>query len=264
MQETKRQVGIMEESGYVYGRRAVLEILNSSPERINKIFLAEGDHGRTVGEIRESAGKHHIPVKIVPRRALTRYVPKRAVHQGIVASVAPVQYAEAEDLMEPYVAGVPSLILLLDGITDPQNFGAILRTSDAAGVNGVIIPRHKSVGLTPVVTKHSAGASEYVPVARAGNLVQFIERLQVAGWQVIGTAGDAEKTIYDVDFTGPTAVVIGSEGAGVRRLVRERCDTMAAIPMRGHIGSLNASVAAAVVLYEALRQRSGVNRSGPK
>ena len=245
----------MEESGYTYGRHAVLEILRSAPQRVNKVFLAEGDHGQIVGEIRELAKRNRIVIKIVPRRALSRYVPRGTSHQGVIASVAPVAYADIEDVSQPFQNSQPSLILLLDGITDPQNFGAILRTAEATGAAGVIIPRHKSVGLTPVVAKHSAGASEYVPVARAGNLAQLIDRLKKEEWQVIGAAGDSEKTLYQADFKPPTAIVIGSEGAGLRRLVRQKCDHLVSIPMTGKIGSLNASVAAGVILYEALRQR---------
>jgi 23S rRNA (guanosine2251-2'-O)-methyltransferase len=251
-----------EEGGYIYGRRAVQEILNSSPHRVNKIFLAAGDHGQIIEEIRHLARKNHIIIGIVPRQALSRYVPRGAAHQGVVASVAPIEYAEPERIIEPFRNGRPSLILILDEITDPQNFGAILRTCDAVGVAGVLIPRRKSVGLTPVVAKHSAGATNYVPVARIGNLAQFIDRLQEQGWQVVGAAGGADRTIYDADFRPPTALVIGSEGTGIRRLIRQKCDFLVSIPMQGHIGSLNASVAAAVILYEALRQRKGINQCG--
>jgi 23S rRNA (guanosine2251-2'-O)-methyltransferase len=246
----------MEESGFIYGRRAVLELLASAPETVNKLFVAEGGRGRTIGEIWDLAKKNRIEVKIVPRRALNRYVPPPAVHQGIVASVAPVSYAEVDDLIEPYKEGKPSLIVILDEISDPQNFGAILRTSEAVGVWGVLIPRHRSVGLTAVAAKHSAGASEYVPVARVTNIAIIVQSLNESGFQTVGAAGDAEKTIYEVDFTIPTAIVIGSEGAGLRPLVRKRCSESARIPMAGKIESLNASVAAAVFLYEAFRQRT--------
>jgi 23S rRNA (guanosine2251-2'-O)-methyltransferase len=251
-----------EESGYIYGRRTIQEILSSSPHRVNKIFLAAGDHGQIIGEIRDLARKNRIIISVVPRQALNRYVPRGAAHQGVVASVAPVEYAEPEQIIEPFRNGQPSLILLLDEITDPQNFGAILRTCDAVGVAGVLIPRRKSVGLTPVVAKHSAGATNYVPVARIGNLAQFIDRLQELDWQVVGAAGGVDTTMYDADFRPPTALVIGSEGTGIRRLIRQKCDVLVSIPMQGHIGSLNASVAAAVILYEALRQRKEINRSG--
>jgi 23S rRNA (guanosine2251-2'-O)-methyltransferase len=246
----------VEESGYIYGRRAVLELLRSSSQRVNKLFIAEGDHGPTINEIRELAQRNRVITKILPKRALDRYAPGVA-HQGIVASVSPVQYAEIEELIEPYLEGKPTLLLLLDGITDPQNCGAILRTAEAVGVRGVIIPRHRSVGLTPVVAKHSAGATEYVPVARVPNIATLIDTLNEKEIQTVGMAGDADKTIYEVDLTLPTAIVIGSEGSGIRPLVRRKCGAMAHIPMRGKIPSLNASVAAAVVLYEAVRQRKG-------
>jgi 23S rRNA (guanosine2251-2'-O)-methyltransferase len=247
----------MEETGFIYGRREVVEILNSSPHRVNKIFLAEGDHGPIIGEIRDLAKKSHIIIKVVPRRALDNYAPRGAAHQGVVASIAPVEYADPDDIIQPYKHGQPSLIVALDEISDPQNFGAILRTCDAVGAAGVLIPRHRSVGLTSVVAKHSAGATEYVPVARVGNLAQLLDHLREVEWQIIGAGGDADMTMYEVDFTVPTVIVIGSEGAGIRRLIRQKCDHIVSIPMKGRIGSLNASVAAAVILYEALRQRLG-------
>jgi 23S rRNA (guanosine2251-2'-O)-methyltransferase len=245
----------MEETGFIYGRREVVEILTSSPHRVNKIFLAEGDHGRIIGEIRDMAKKNHIIIKVVPRRALDTYAPRGAAHQGVVASIAPVEYADPDDIIQPLKNGQPSLIVVLDEISDPQNFGAILRTCDAAGAAGVLIPRHRSVGLTSVVAKHSAGATEYVPVARVGNLAQLLDHLREGDWQIVGAAGDAEKSIYEVDFTAPTVIVIGSEGKGLRPLVRRQCNVLAHIPMAGKIESLNASVAAAVFLYEAFRQR---------
>ncbi|RJP64723.1 MAG: 23S rRNA (guanosine(2251)-2'-O)-methyltransferase RlmB [Candidatus Abyssobacteria bacterium SURF_17] len=246
----------MDESGYIYGRRAVLEVLRSAPGRVNKLFIAEGSRGRTTDEIRELARHSRVVTKFLPRHALERLAPG-AAHQGVVASVSPVAYADAEELMSPVHKGKPTLIVMLDEITDPQNFGAILRTVEAVGAAGVIIPRHRSVGLSPVVAKHSAGASEYVSVARAGNLAMLVDQLKDNGVQVVATSGDAETSIYEVDFTLPTAVVVGSEGAGVRQIIRRKCSVTARIPMLGKIASLNASAAAAVVLYEALRQRTG-------
>ncbi len=252
----------MEESGHIYGRRAVLEVLRSSPDRVSKLFIAEGSRGRTTNEIRELARRHRVVTKTLPRRALERYAPE-AAHQGVVASVAPVSYADADELIELYPKGKPALILVLDGITDPQNFGAILRTSEAVGVSGVIIPRHRSVGLTPVVAKQSAGAAQYVPVARVANIATTVDRLKENGIQTVGAAGDADTTMYEIDFKLPTALVIGSEGTGLRSLVRRKCELTARIPMGGKISSLNASVAAAVLLYESVRQRAGLssNRS---
>jgi 23S rRNA (guanosine2251-2'-O)-methyltransferase len=246
----------MSEAEYIYGRRAVIEALRAAPERVNKLFMAEGTHGRTTDEIRDLARKHRVVIKMLPRNGLDRYAPADA-HQGVVASVAPVDYADADALMEANPGGRPALLLALDEITDPQNFGAILRTAEAVGVGGVLIPRHRSVALTPLVAKHSAGASQYVPVARVTNIATLVEQLKECGFQTVGTSGDADLTIYDIDFTVPTAVVVGSEGSGIRPLVRKRCDAVARIPMVGKIESLNASVAAAVVLYEALRQRGG-------
>lgn len=244
----------MDESGYIYGRRAVLEALRASAERVNKLFIAQGIRGETINEIRELARQNRVVTKTLPRRGLERYAPAGS-HQGVVASMAPQSYADADDLMRPYQDGEPALLLALDGITDPQNFGAILRTAEAVGVGGIIIPRHRSVALTAVVAKHSAGASEFVPVARVPNIARAVDQINENALQTVGTAGDAEATIYEIDFTQPTAIVIGSEGAGLRPLVRKKCGVVARIPMRGRIASLNASAAAAVVLYEALRQR---------
>lgn len=245
----------MKESEYIYGRRAVLEALRSAADRVNKLFIAQGARGgETMGEIRELAKRNRVVTKVLPKRALERYAPG-ASHQGVVASMAPVSYADADDLARPHRDGEPALIIVLDGITDPQNLGAILRTAEAVGAGGVIIPRHRSAALTSVVAKHSAGASQFIPVARAPNIARIIDTLKENGVQTVGAAGDAETTIYEVDFTLPTAIVIGSEGTGLRPLVRKKCDLLARIPMRGKISSLNASAAAAVVLYEALRRR---------
>ncbi len=244
----------MQQPEYIYGRRTVLEALRSSADRVNKLFIAQGAHGEAIGEIRELAKRNRVVTKMLPKRGLERYAPG-ASHQGVVASMAPVSYADADDLMAPYPGGEPTLVVVLDGITDPQNLGAILRTAEAVGAAGVFIPRHRSASLTSVVAKHSAGASQFIPVARVPNIVRAIESLKENDIQTIGMTGDAEKTIYDIDFTAPTAIVIGSEGTGIRPLVRKKCDLSARIPMRGKISSLNASAAAAVVLYEALRRR---------
>ena len=244
----------MDQSEYIYGRRAVLEALRSSAERMNKLFIAQGAHGEAIGEIWDLAKRSRVVTKVLPKRGLERYAPG-ASHQGVVASMAPVSYADADDLMQPYRDGRPALVVLLDGITDPQNLGAILRTAEAVGATGVMIPRHRSASLTSVVAKHSAGASQFIPVARVPNIAPVIETLKENGLQVVGAAGEAEATIYEVDLTQPVAVVIGSEGTGLRPLVQKKCDLLARIPMMGKISSLNANAAAAVVLYEALRQR---------
>ena len=244
----------MKESEYICGRRAVLEALRGSPRRVNKLFIAKGSHGRTTDEICDLARKNKVVIKTLPRRSIDSMATITS-HQGVIASVAPVEYAEPDALVEPFPDGKPALVLVLDELTDTQNFGAILRTADAAGVNGVIIPRHRSVGLTPVVAKISAGASEYVPVVKVANIARIIEALKESGIQTVGASDDAERTIYDIDFAVPTGIVIGGEEKGIRPLVRKKCDLMARIPMQGRISSLNASVAAAIVVYEALRQR---------
>ncbi|MBI5116458.1 23S rRNA (guanosine(2251)-2'-O)-methyltransferase RlmB [Candidatus Poribacteria bacterium] len=246
----------MNEAGYIYGRRTVAETLRSSASRVNKVLIAEGAHGDVIDEIRRLANQNRVVMKFMPRRALEKYAPE-AVHQGVIASVTPVDYAEPEEVMQARKGEKPALVVVLDGITDPQNFGAILRTAEAAGASGVMIPRHRSVALTSVVAKHSAGAVQYIPVARVANTAMTVDHLKENGVQAVGTAGDAERTIYEIDFLLPTAIIIGSEGTGLRPLVRRKCDHMARIPMLGKISSLNASVAAAVILYEAVRQRVG-------
>ncbi|GAB4349353.1 MAG: 23S rRNA (guanosine(2251)-2'-O)-methyltransferase RlmB [Candidatus Abyssubacteria bacterium] len=249
----------MEESDYIYGRHAVLEALRACPERVNKLFIAEGTQGRAVREIHELARRAKVVVKILPRKALERYAAGE-VHQGVAASVSPVEYAEPDELMHPYRNGNPALLLVLDSVTDPQNLGAILRTAEAVGVDGVYIPRHRAVGLTAMVAKHSAGASQFVPVARITNVAATVDMLNGNGFQTVATTGDAQPTIYEIDLRPPTAIVIGSEGTGIRPLVQRKCTSSARIPMRGKISSLNASAATAVVLYETLRQRTIANR----
>jgi len=244
----------MKGSEYICGRRAVLEALRGSPGRVNKLFIAKGSHGRTTDEICNLARKNKVVIKNLPMRAIDTMAAITS-HQGVIASVAPVEYAEVDALIEPYPDGKPALVLVLDELTDTQNFGAILRTADAAGVNGVIIPRHRSVSLTPVVAKISAGASEHIPVAKIANIARIIDTMKEAGIQTVGASDDADRTVYEIDFTVPTGIVIGGEEKGVRPLVRKKCDVMARIPMRGRIASLNASVAAALIMYEALRQR---------
>jgi 23S rRNA (guanosine2251-2'-O)-methyltransferase len=244
----------MEEPEYIYGRRAVLEALRSTPERVNKLFLADGSRGRIIHDIWTLARTNKIIIKSLPKQVLEQYAPADS-HQGVCASIAPTDYADADKLMELHRKEKPSLLVALDGITDPQNFGAILRTAEAVGVDGVFIPRHRSVTLSQTVAKLSAGASQYVPVARVTNIATLLDNLRENGIQTLGTAEEAATTMYDADFTVPTAIVIGSEGKGLRPLVRKKCELIVRIPMQGKIASLNASAAAAVILYEALRQR---------
>ena len=179
-------------------------------------------------------------------------------HQGVIAAVPAAEYASVEDILRAADAdSAPALIVLCDGLSDPHNLGAIVRTAGAAGAHGVIIPKHRSVSLTASCAKAAAGALEHVPVARVTNLADTIVQLQKHGIWVFGTAGEATVSFYDADFNRPAAIVIGNEGSGLSRLVRERCDYLVSIPMKGAVPSLNASAAAAVVLFEAVRRRLG-------
>lgn len=221
---------------------------------INKIFMSPNTTPRLAGEIRALAKERGVPVQTVEQHRLDRLA-EGANHQGLAAVMASKEYVEVEDLLGNRADGQPPLLVILDEINDPRNLGAILRTADAAGVNGVIVPRRRSAALTPAAAKTSAGAIEYVPVARVTNLARTIDYLKDCGLWVVGAHGQAEEIYWDVDLTGPLAVVIGGEDKGLGRLVRNKCDFLVRLPMAGRVGSLNASVAAALLLYEVLRQR---------
>jgi len=244
-------------SDIIAGRNPVLEALRAgSPLNRIVISAAVQRHG-IIADILHFAQQKNIPVEYVPE-AVLRNMGLPGINQGIIAYTAAKSYLElAELLVIPQTEKEPALYVVLDGIEDPQNLGAIMRTADATGVHGIVIRSRRAVGLTPVVAKVSAGAIEYVPVARVVNIAQTIEALKKAGIWVIGVEANAKQLYTRVDFKVPTAIVIGGEGAGLSKLVKERCDLLASIPMKGRITSLNASVAAAVVMYEAYRQRSG-------
>lgn len=241
-------------SDIIAGRNPVLEAINAG-RSINKVMVDRSSHNNTVDEIIKKARTARIPVDFVDKHALDRLAPDTG-HQGIVAYASSKDYISLDSLMAvSQEKNEAPLYLVLDGIEDPQNLGAILRTAEAAGVHGVVVRSHRAVGLTPSVAKASAGAIEYVPVARVTNISQAIEILKKQGVWVIGIDMTGTTSYTRVDFKLPTAIVIGGEGKGLSDLVRKRCDVVASIPMKGKIGSLNASVAAAVVVYEALNQR---------
>lgn len=244
----------------LYGVAPVLEALRAGSRPIEHITIAEGVHPGRLRELLELAQAAHVPVHRAPRSSLSRLVGAGVNHQGIVASVGAARYMDAEDLLDALAARVgtnePPLAVALDGIEDPRNLGAILRTVECAGGHGVFIPERRAVGLTETVAKAAAGALEHVPVARATNLVRLIEEMKERNIWTVGTSEDAQTVYTDWDWTGACAVFLGSEGTGLHRLVRERCDVLVRIPVRGHITSLNVSVAAGVVLYEAVRQRA--------
>ena len=240
----------------IEGRNPVIEALKSG-RPINKILLA-GDIGRhtAVAQILNLSQARGIPVEYVTRRAIDESSTTSA-HQGVIAYAAAKEYISLEDLLTiSRERNEPPLYCILDGIEDPQNLGAILRTAEASGIHGVIIRSRRAVGLTAAVAKASAGAIEYVPVARVSNISQAMVTLKRNGVWVVGIDPAGEIDYSKVDFTLPTAIVIGSEGKGLSDLVKKTCDFLAAIPMLGKITSLNASIAAALVMYEALKQRS--------
>lgn len=240
--------------GLIEGRNAVTEALRSG-RTINKVYLADGDTDKALGRLAAMAKDAGAVVVRIDRRKLNDMSPT-GVHQGIIASVAPHEYATIDDILRSAEErGQTPLIVICDELSDPHNLGAILRTAECAGAHGVIIPKRRSVGLTAVVGKASAGAIEYMPVARVSNIAAAIRELKERGVWVFGTAADGDTTLYGADLKGPAAIVIGNEGIGMSRIVSESCDFKVSIPMKGRISSLNASAAAAILLYEAVRQR---------
>lgn len=239
---------------WIAGKNPVIEALKAS-RPIKKVWIAEGVKPGSVADITQKAQARGIAVQRVRRHKLDQMTGGMA-HQGVVAHVAAPRYRELPEVLAriQLLKEVPFL-LVLDGIEDPHNLGSILRTADAAGVHGVIIPKRRAVGLTATVAKTSAGAAEHVPVVRVTNLVRTLQELKKNGYWVTGAEAGGDQLYTDIDFTVPTALVIGSEGRGVRRLVRENCDYLVHLPMKGAINSLNASVAAALLMYEVLRQR---------
>lgn len=241
-------------SGQLEGRNPVLEALRAG-RAINKLLVAKGSQEGSIRQILALAKEAGIVVQEQDRSRLDALAEGRA-HQGVIAMVAAHRYYEVEDLLaRAKEKGEDPLVLILDGIEDPQNLGSLLRTADAVGAHGVIIPERRAVGLTETVAKVSAGAVEYVPVARVTNTARTIEELKEQGFWVVGTHQDGKELYHQARLTGPLAVVIGSEGKGIGRLVAEKCDFMVRLPMLGHVTSLNAAVAGAILLYEIRRQR---------
>ncbi len=237
------------------GRNALSEALKSG-RTIDKVFIADGETDRALQRLAALAKEAGAVVVPVDRRKLDAMSVTHA-HQGVIALAAAHAYATPEEILqEAERRGEPPLIVICDELTDPHNLGAILRAAECAGAHGVIIPKRRSVGLTAVVAKASAGAVEYMKVARVTNLTDTIRGLKERGVWVYGTAAEGSVPMYQADFAGPTALVIGSEGDGMSRLVRQSCDVTVHIPMRGRISSLNAASAASVLLYEAVRKRT--------
>ncbi|AOV06502.1 23S rRNA (guanosine(2251)-2'-O)-methyltransferase RlmB [Sporosarcina ureilytica] len=239
------------------GKNPVVEALRSGRE-LNKIWVAEGINKKSIGEILSLARSAKIIVQYVPKQKLDGMLDSN--HQGIIASVAAYDYAELEDVFELAAKRQEDpLLLILDELEDPHNLGSILRTADAAGVHGVIIPRRRSVGLTAVVAKASTGAIEYIPVVRVNNLSQTVEQLKERGVWIAGTDALGSSDYRTMDATLPLAIIIGSEGKGMSRILKEKCDFLYHLPMLGEVTSLNASVAASLLMYEVLRKRRPLN-----
>lgn len=238
----------------IEGRNAVIEALRAG-RTIDKIFIQKGETDKTLGHIASKAREAGVVVVDADRRKLDGMSSTHA-HQGVIALAAVREYCTVADILAIAAErGEPPFVLVCDELSDPHNLGAVIRTAEAAGVHGVIIPKRRSAGLTAIVDKTSAGAVEHMAVARVANLSAALRELKDAGVWAYGAAAEGASPLWQTDLKGPIAIVVGSEGDGIGRLVRETCDFLVSIPMRGQVSSLNVSAAAAVLVYEALRQR---------
>lgn len=240
--------------GLIEGRNAVIEALRAGTA-IDKVYIARGETDATLGHIASKARQAGAVVVEADRKKLD-FMSATHAHQGVIAVAAVREYVEVDDILAiAREKGEAPLIVVCDELSDPHNLGAVIRTAECAGAHGVIIPKRRSAGLTAVVAKTSAGAVAHLPVARVPNLTACLKELKDQGVWVFGTAADGDTSLYQADLKGPAAIVIGSEGDGMGRLVAETCDFKVSIPMKGKLNSLNASAAAAILLYEAVRQR---------
>lgn len=238
----------------VEGRNPVLELFKGN-RQIKEILVQKGISGNAIDQIVNNAKRKNIPLKRVDKRRLNKMAQTYS-HQGIIARTEELTLYNPDDILEyAHKNNESPFIVILDQIQDPQNFGSIIRSAHAAGAHGVIYPERRAAGITPAVVKASSGAIEHIKLCQVKNINYLIEDLKEKGVWITGTVVDAPKVFYDVDYDGSTAVVIGNEGSGLRRLVRENCDFLVNIPMHGKLGSLNASVATGIILYEVVRQR---------
>lgn len=231
-------------------------VLENEPERVIELFVLKGRNDERLTNIVNQARRFGVSVQFCQRKALDDKV-RGEQHQGVVARAKPARVLDEADLDQVLEKHEQPFLLVLDGVTDPHNLGACLRTADAAGVHAVVVPKDKSASLTATVRKVACGAAEVLPLIQVTNLSRTLKHLQDKGLWVIGTAGEADQMIYDAKLTGPTALVMGAEGKGMRRLTRENCDELIKLPMAGSVSSLNVSVATGVCLYEIVRQRRG-------
>lgn len=252
----------MSDSQWVAGIHAVTELIQRHPEQVSRLLVQQGRRDRRMESVLAQASRAGIAIEETPRQELDRLL--GGTHQGVAAqSIGNVEVARAESALTPLLDQLTHdpLLLVLDEITDPHNLGACLRSADAAGVDAVIIPRNNSAPVNQTVRKVASGAVDTVPIVAVTNLARTLKQLQDRGIWLVGTAGEATVSLYQQDLTGPLALVMGSEGQGLRRLTRENCDFLVSIPMAGALSSLNVSVATGICLFEAVRQRRGGSRT---
>jgi 23S rRNA (guanosine2251-2'-O)-methyltransferase len=239
---------------YIYGIHALESVIEREPERLIELFVLKGKDEKSVHTLINQARRFGASIQFCQRKTLDEKADSEQ-HQGLVARVKPGKTYNDNDLAAIVAANAKPFLLVLDGVTDPHNLGACLRTADGAGVHAVIVPKDNSASLTPVVRKVACGAAEVVPLVQVTNLARTLRDLQGMGVWIIGTAGEADKNIYECELSGPMALVMGAEDKGMRRLTREHCDELIKLPMAGSVSSLNVSVATGVCLYEIVRQR---------
>ncbi|WP_394222845.1 23S rRNA (guanosine(2251)-2'-O)-methyltransferase RlmB [Alteromonas gracilis] len=244
----------MAQQEWLYGLHAMQSVLEKEPERVMEVLVLKGRNDERLTTIVNQARRFGISVQFCQRKALDDKA-NGEQHQGVVARAKPARVLDEADLDKILESQAQPLILVLDGVTDPHNLGACLRTADGAGVHAVVVPKDKSASLNGTVRKVACGAAEVIPLIQITNLARTLKHLQDKGLWIVGTAGETEKTLYDVDLKGPTALVMGAEGKGMRRLTKETCDELVKLPMAGSVTSLNVSVATGVCLYEIVRQR---------
>lgn len=255
----------MAQQEWLYGIHALESVLSREPERLIELYVLKGRNDEKLRNIINQARRFGLSVQFVQRKVLDDKVRSRdgntEQHQGVVAKAKPGRVYDEKDLDDIIADNVAraqkTFLLVLDGVTDPHNLGACLRSADAAGAHALVVPKDKSANLTPTARKVACGAAETVPLVQVTNLARTLRNIQEAGVWVIGTAGEAEQMIYDVSLEGPIALVMGAEGKGMRRLTREVCDELIKLPMAGSVSSLNVSVATGICLYEIVRQRRG-------
>ncbi len=245
---------------FVYGHHAVHAALQQSRRTVHSLYLNQSRTDQRIEALIDLANHQQIPLHYLAASSMKQRFPDLN-HQGVVAAVGPPPVYTETNLVELISANAPACLLILDGITDPHNLGACLRSADAAGVCCVITPKDNSARVTPVVSKVASGAVEFVPLIQVTNLARTMDKLKQAGVWLFGAAGEAEKTLYHMDLTGPIALVLGSEGSGLRRLTRDHCDELFSLPMHGSVASLNVSVATGICLYETIRQRHFLSTS---